>query len=496
MINKKNGKRVGLLLATILTGSLAMKGYATETDYSFTDDYSKEQLLELDRVIHAKLNNIAGNTISDEQPISVEYCAITQDNNYNYLDVKIRNNGSENLVEGVSLYFQILDEQGDSLEDKSLWFERVDAGQGVTSSLWIDGNLSTPVEDIVSIKFFEVYVSDTQTKTAFEVPYVFDGSGNDTIDTSTVNQSMENEETSNEEVAESISVELEPNFIFHTEAVSVPEDEAKYETLSVGSSGDAVLRMQEELATQGFLATTPDGQFGNNTKASVTSFQESVGLTATGDADSVTLEILYGEYVEPEVDVEAALQEQTWLFNGGENTILNGISFSDNVATVAQVYFDGNGKHDNDSTACAYKVSEGTITLTMVDGTEMEIPYEVKNGQLCLNNGEWMTISEVKAGLQGNWECRYLDDFTKLSFEYRATIAGDTFSNENANSNGYYFGPYEGAYTLNFGGFDADFMHSRDWYYNIIDGEVVLLHYERILSRAEQGLKGQYGYSF
>ena len=511
----RDRKCISILLAVIIMGSITVNGVAAEADYSFIDDYSKEQLVELDKAVHRKLNTIAGNMITEEQPITVEKCSIRQDGDNNYLDVKIRNNSDVDIVEGVQVSFQVLDEQGDALESNSLWYERVDAGQGVTSSLWIDGNIGVAIEDIAAFKFFEVYNFDTRASTSFEVPYVFDGSGTDELDltdageSGTADADTDNEAdagTDDEAVAETdeaaggddvadVAVEeLEPNFVFHTEAVSAAEGEAKYETLTVGSSGDAVVRMQEELIAQEFLTGDADGKFGNGTKAAVASFQESVGLAGTGEADSRTLEILYGEYEEPEIDVAAALQEQTWLFNGGENTILNGISFTGDAATVAQVYFDGNGKHDNESNAFHYEITDECIKLSMLDGSEMEVPYEVKNGQLSLSNGEWKSVEEVKAGLQGNWTQRFVD--MGVTFEYHAAIDGDMFYSEDANSNGFYFGPYEGSYTLNFGGFDADFMHAYNWFYNIIDGEVTLLRYDRELSRTDAGLPGQYGYSF
>ena len=303
------------------------------------------------------------------------------------------------------------------------------------------------------------------------------------------------EEIANEVTADTTNVEeLTPNFVFHTDAPSSSEVVAKYETLTIGSSGDAVVKLQEALIEKQLLSGTADGQYGNMTAGAVSSFQESIGIAATGSADSITQEMLYEEYVEPEIDVAAVLQQGTWLFNGGDDYILNGISFTDSVATVAQVYFDGNGKHNNESNAFPYIINDNSLVLTMIDGSEMEVPYEVKNGQLCLNNGDWMSVADVKAGLQGNWTNKHSS--FGVMHEYHTSIEGDMFYSEDANSNGYYFGPYEGSFELNFGGIDADFMHSGDWYYNVINGEVTLLRYDNIFTRTDVGLLGQYGYSF
>ena len=300
------------------------------------------------------------------------------------------------------------------------------------------------------------------------------------------------EDISNEATANSATIA--PNFVFHIDVSATPELDAKYETLTVGSSGDAVVKLQETLIEKQLLEGTADGKFGNMTAEAVSAFQESAGITATGTADSITQEILYGEHVEPEIDIAQALQERTWLFNGGDDLILNGVSFSDTNATLAQVFFDGNGKHENESQALPYVINEDSITLTLVDGSTMEVPFEVKNGQLCLNNGEWITVADVIAGLQGNW----INSYTAfgVKYEYHTTINGDWFTSEDANSNGFYYGPYEGQFELNFGGFDADFMHAGDWFYNIIDGEVKLLRYDNVFERTDVGLLGQGNYSF
>ena len=317
----------------------------------------------------------------------------------------------------------------------------------------------------------------------------------DTVEENSSGESVSTEIVDNEAIAEITKPEsLTPNFVFHTDVSNASEGDVKYETLTVGSSGDAVVKLQTALIEKQLLDGTADGKYGNMTAGAVSAFQESAGIAATGEADSVTQEILYGEYVEPEIDVAQVLQEGTWLFNGGDDLILNGISFSDTNATLAQVYFDGNGKHENDSQALPYSINDDSITLTLVDGSTMEVPFEVQNGQLCLNNGEWKTVADVKAGLQGNWVDKY-NDFG-VDYEYHTTINGDLFSTEDANSNGYYFGPYEGQFELNFGGIDADFMHSDDWFYNIIGDEVRLLRFDNIFEKTDVGLLGQGGYSF
>ena len=60
------------------------------------------------------------------------------------------------------------------------------------------------------------------------------------------------------------------------------ESKAAARTLKVGSRGDDVKRLQENLNTLGFDTGKPDGIFGNGTKNAVIAFQKSKGLTADG----------------------------------------------------------------------------------------------------------------------------------------------------------------------------------------------------------------------
>lgn len=67
----------------------------------------------------------------------------------------------------------------------------------------------------------------------------------------------------------------------------------EYETLQEGSNGDGVVALQQALIDQGFLTGAADGAYGAGTAASVKAFQESMGLQATGIADSQTQNLLF-----------------------------------------------------------------------------------------------------------------------------------------------------------------------------------------------------------
>ncbi len=68
---------------------------------------------------------------------------------------------------------------------------------------------------------------------------------------------------------------------------------AEYKTLSVGSRGEAVKKLQRRLAELGYLTGTVDGAFGNQTKRAVERFQYYNGLSVDGVAGQRTQTILY-----------------------------------------------------------------------------------------------------------------------------------------------------------------------------------------------------------
>lgn len=193
------------------------------------------------------------------------------------------------------------------------------------------------------------------------------------------------------------------------------------------------------------------------------------------------------------------LAEETWFFNGGSNTTLNGITFTEDAATITQISFDGNGKHESGSFQYSYRIDDENITVALKDGSELVIPYVAGEDGLKLGDHEYFTTSEVDAGLQGYWKVRTSSFGTNehhihfnngtVQYEKAAAALGG------AKGDYYYYGPYKGTYTLNFGGLDTDMSHGHEWFFNIIDGTVTVLHYGDICSPSS-GFPGENGYSF
>lgn len=72
------------------------------------------------------------------------------------------------------------------------------------------------------------------------------------------------------------------------------QQEASYETLRKGSTGDAVKALQTKLKEKGFFSGTISGTYGTDTVDAVKAFQKSKGLTVDGVAGPATQHTLYG----------------------------------------------------------------------------------------------------------------------------------------------------------------------------------------------------------
>lgn len=72
----------------------------------------------------------------------------------------------------------------------------------------------------------------------------------------------------------------------------VTDNTASALTLKVGSRGDTVKKLQQELKNQGFLKGSVDGIYGANTKAAVQKMQKAYGLSVDGIAGPKTLAAL------------------------------------------------------------------------------------------------------------------------------------------------------------------------------------------------------------
>ena len=98
-------------------------------------------------------------------------------------------------------------------------------------------------------------------------------------------------------------------------------------------------------------------------------------------------------------DVYNALASNVWYFNGGSDTTLNRISFTDSGAVIGQVYFDGNGKHENESRDVQVSVDDSNINLIFEDESVAGIPYTLEEDSITLEGG-YFTAEEIEEQIQ------------------------------------------------------------------------------------------------
>lgn len=79
----------------------------------------------------------------------------------------------------------------------------------------------------------------------------------------------------------------------HLDGDFTAEAEVRY--LKSGMSGEAVVKMQKELASRNYFTGEATGIFGDLTVKALKEFQADAKVTASGEADSKTLELLYAD---------------------------------------------------------------------------------------------------------------------------------------------------------------------------------------------------------
>lgn len=192
-------------------------------------------------------------------------------------------------------------------------------------------------------------------------------------------------------------------------------------------------------------------------------------------------------------DVKAKLSGNTWYYNGGSDTILNMISFGDESATINQISFDGNGAHDEGGNEFAYTIDDSNIVVTMADESEFTIPYTLDGDTFTLGNGDYFTLDEVDAGIQGIWTSKRTQTIAgkTLTSESDIEFKDGMVSSQNGTTaydgDGFYYNVYKPtSYSLGNGTLETDMMHGNSWFFNIIGGEPTILYYDHVCSRIDK----------
>lgn len=113
-------------------------------------------------------------------------------------------------------------------------------------------------------------------------------------------------------------------------------------TLSSGSKGDSVSRLQSRLLALGYLSreSSVDGNFGNNTAAAVRLFQTAEGLAVTGIADPNTLSLLYSNSA-PRLGSTQSPADQTGGSGSSGTGSGNTTAIPDGLASTTSSYYEG-----------------------------------------------------------------------------------------------------------------------------------------------------------
>ncbi len=249
------------------------------------------------------------------------------------------------------------------------------------------------------------------------------------------------------------------------------------------------------------------------TACNSTDYKNAVTLLEEGNyAEAITAFEALADYKDSHEKLEEAksglmreqvvelLSNKTWFFNGGSDSTVNNISFTEEAATIGQTYYDGNGRHDKEDVNCAYTVDSENIVVTLADGNELKISYAIKDDTIKLGKNEYFTAKEVEKGLQGYWGLRENTEYGRkeyiyyykngnVKFEYAAEATGYN------DGTYYYYGPKTGTYVVDDNGLTVEASNNWQFGFNIIDGEVVMIRCTSVCKHVN-GFKGEDGYKF
>lgn len=249
------------------------------------------------------------------------------------------------------------------------------------------------------------------------------------------------------------------------------------------------------------------------TACNSTDYKNAVTLLEEGNyAEAITAFEALADYKDSHEKLEEAksglmreqvvelLSNKTWFFNGGSDSTVNNISFTEEAATIGQTYYDGNGRHDKEDVSCAYTVDSENIVVTLADGSELKISYTIKDDTINLGNNEYFTAKEVEEGLQGYWTTKENTEYGKKEYIYyykNGNVKFEYASEAIGYNDGsyYYYGPKTGTYVMDNDGLSVDASNSWQFGFNIIDGEVAMVRCTSVCKRTS-GFKGEDGYSF
>lgn len=305
---------ISFLMAVILLCMLMPMGIA-ETDYSFLDNMTMDELNALNAEVEKRISQskdsteVAGKyavdgekTILIDRPDFVLSLSGTHEafdncngisGNYMFnLDCVIENKGDK-VIDGVQ-YNGIINGWSLGSNFTMMNTNGIQPGTKVKTYIWFT------TED-TEVSSFEALESMNLTFVAKDEDYkdIF-------TETTGIVYFHANAEDVQQANAEETSAEVTETpaqseaTVTDTEAPTENEAVAEtatveYEKLEVGSRGDAVVALQKHLIALGYLTGSADGVYGKGTAGGVSKFQKAEGLSETGVADSETQAKLFAK---------------------------------------------------------------------------------------------------------------------------------------------------------------------------------------------------------
>lgn len=199
------------------------------------------------------------------------------------------------------------------------------------------------------------------------------------------------------------------------------------------------------------------------------------------------------------------MNNKVLYYNGGNNTTLCQISFTEQDATIQRVAFNGNGQQKISTDVYNWDLD----TEKIIVNEDLSISYKAENGNITFEDGKYFTTEQVIEGIQGYWKLKtttyVLGRFAKN--EYNIYINGDKITSQSAaearygNGDYYFYEPEEKSYTLDIGNIKAPNGNGTisgrfmGFNFNIIDNQIKVLHYDKVMEKTDK-LPNENDYSF
>ena len=147
------------------------------------------------------------------------------------------------------------------------------------------------------------------------------------------------------------------------EATATPEAVSTYSTLTYGSSGSEVMRLQLRLIELGYLSGAADGVFGDMTARAIRDFEQTNGATPTGVATAALQLYLYSDNAQPKATATATPAaggySELSLGSGGQAVV----NLQNRLAVLGYYTGAATGYYDN-ATADAVRLFESAYGRT------------------------------------------------------------------------------------------------------------------------------------